>query len=296
MPKTDRSMYFTNVAVLGRDHVALGGHRYAADEDEDPSTRLVLFDGDWQPLADLPESVAGLRSTSDDIPFGWYAMLRDGVLHHWVGEDHEVEIIDPDRGMFFHDIRHIGASWYACGMARQVFRKQGQVWSAVDAGVFLPEKPQRGLMSIDGHSEGDIYAAGSGGEIWHFDGRQWENLESPTNSVFTSVLCTGGITYLAGGRGAFCRGDVDGWQLLPGANPQYMLTDLVAYDGRIYVCSEFDLSILEGDELIPVRTGIQGEVGFGALASGDGQLWSVGGESVLRLDGESWTKFDCPWN
>jgi hypothetical protein len=290
-------MYFTHVAVLGADRVVLAGHLYSQDED-DRVTRLVVYDhADWRQLADLPEIVAALRFTEQAGTGACGALLRNGVTHFWRGDDHSVEIIDRQRGLFFNDLKQIGRSLYACGTGRQVFRRDGHGWSAIDDGIFVgPVKPARILTGIDGFPESDIFASGTGGEIWRYDGRSWLSIESPTNIGFSRVLCANGLTYHCGARGIVCCGGLDGWRLLPGANPEAMLTDMAAYDGRIYICSEFELLMVDGDEVVPVQTGLDGKLDFGALASGAGQLWSAGGETILRFDGASWSKFEFPWN
>jgi hypothetical protein len=296
MARTEFSMYFTHVAVLGADSVVLAGHLFSQDE-EDRITRLVAFDrGEWRQLADLPEIVSALRVTEyQGVPVCW-ALLRNGVTHHWRGDDHAVEIIDSQRGLFFNDLRQIDGELYACGTGRQVFRRT-RGWNAIDEGMFIgAAKPARVLTAVDGFSRSDIFASGVRGEIWHYDGRAWQNLESPTNVGFTRMLCAGKLTYHCGARGVVCRGDLEGWRILPGANPEIMLTDLAECGGRIYVSSEFELLMVDGDKVAPVETGIDAKLDFGSLACGSGQLWSVGGETILRFDGEVWSKFEFPWN
>lgn len=305
MPKPEYSMYFTRVAPLAKDKLILSGHMYAY-EDQRVTCLSIFEQGSWDTLADLPEIVASLISVDESDGVVCYAMLRNGVLHRWAEEQHSVEIIDNTRGLFFSEIRRIGKRFYACGAGHQVFRREAKGWTPIDEGIFVgvPNRLQtninvvyRILTSIDGNSEQDIYAVGVGGVIFHYDGANWTGLESPTNIGLNKVRCFNGKTYICGHHGTFLRGDIEGWEVLAGRKGDYHLGDMKYCFDNIYVASEFELSIFDEESLVPVEIPIKGKkLGFGSLSYRDGQLWSVGGETILRFDGKNWTLFECPWN
>src|SRR5947207_280090 len=68
------------------------------------------------------------------------------------------------------------------------------------------------LESMDGRSHQDIYAVGLGGEIWHFDGRHWDQIDSPTNEHLFEVSCVSpDLTYAVGNGGVVVRGNGTHW-------------------------------------------------------------------------------------
>jgi hypothetical protein len=298
MQRSELSMYFTYGALLGKDKIVLSGHLHIWEPDDPDAkkTRLVLLDnGKWKHLADLPEIVASLIAMEENNSMAFYALLRNGVLHKWIGDEHSVEVIDESASTFFFELRKIGAHLYACGMCQRVFRREPQGWVPIDKNIYKGDR-YKSLYSIDGYAEDDIYTVGSGGEIFHYNEQQWLQQESPTNGGLNLVRCINGETYICGSGGRFFRGDVEGWELLARDVDKDDLTDIVYFSGRFYIASGFRLMTYNEGALDPVKIPIKGEVGFGVLCSGYGQLWSIGDETILRFDGQEWTRFEFPYN
>ena len=299
MSRSELAMYFTRIAAQSEDSLALAGHLYAY-EDEKITRVMRLSGGEWSHLGDLPEIVGsatslGPRSSDREIAM----MLRNGVVHWWRGTEHDVEIIDESRGLFFAEIRAIGSEILACGTGRQVFQRGSSGWFARDDGLVCgPTNPSRILTSVDGPSSSELLAVGTGGDVFHFDGRGWRELDSPTDFGLTRVLYVDGTWYVGGFHGLLMRGDPDGFEILTEEEGTPMITDLAWFRGGLWIATEFDLSRLEGSERERVDVPVEGEIGFGSLASIGNSLWSVGGESVLRLNGTSgsWDAFGFPWN
>jgi hypothetical protein len=289
-------MYFTRGTVRGTNSVVLAGHLYEF-EDERVTRLISLRDGEWEQLADLPEIVAALATVPESGVATVYALLRTGVVHRWAGDAHSTEVIDNERGLFFSELREIGGDLYACGAGLQVFRRLAGRWEAIDEGVFVGEqRPMRILTSIDGYSEREIFSAGTGGVICHFDGYLWSRIESPTNLGLTKVLCTPAGVFICGYKGLLMKGRIDGWDLIKQEDEKAPLTDLAWGFGRLFVASEYWLAEFEGSSLTLVEPPVPGELAFGSLCVGEGEMWSIGGECVLRYDGASWESHRFPWN
>ena len=116
----------------------------------------------------------------------------------------DTQINIRDAG-YLNDLKYIGDHLYCCGGQRQVHRLDATGWSRVDAGAFVPlgAGDHISFEGIDGFSETDIYAVGWPGDIWHFDGRLWTQLSSPTDYPLFCVLCSkSGDVYIGGSNGA----------------------------------------------------------------------------------------------
>ena len=131
----------------------------------------------------------------------------DGFSEEYV--DNSVEG-PPDRGVL-RDIRLIGDHVYVTGMKRQVYRRESpSIWSRQDRGVVIPtvDNIVAGFNSIDGFSENNIYAVGWSGEIWHYDGKIWQDVASPTNIKLERIICVDpDKVYICGQAGILIKGN-----------------------------------------------------------------------------------------
>ncbi|SUS04718.1 conserved hypothetical protein [uncultured Defluviicoccus sp.] len=295
MARPPEQMNIIDVACLGADHACLAGFLFAWDPEE-PRGRLALYErGTWSRLGDTPEFIRGLAVLDETDGAALYVLLRNGVIHRFAGSEHSAEVIEDQRNLGFRGIDVVGRHLYAYGMGHQVFRREDGRWLAIDEGLFDGD-PFSMLNSIHGHSERDIYAGGTGGSIFHFDGRRWQRLESPTTYGIEKILCVGGETYACGFNGTLFRGDRDGWETLAVSHGEARMKDMAFCFDRLYVASADALYTLEGDQLETVSVRPTDVDVFGFLSYRDGQLWSGGGERLIRFDGETWTEVLYPPN
>ena len=72
------------------------------------------------------------------------------------------------------------------------------------------------LAGIDGTSDSDIYVVGTDGHIFHWDGKAWRGVKSPTKAHLERVRCVDrGEVYICGYEGAFLRGNArDGFHTI----------------------------------------------------------------------------------
>ena len=80
---------------------------------------------------------------------------------------------DDTRPFFFKEINCIAnGKAYAVGPCRICYRRDDtEVWTRIDHGAQTDDMDlmDSGFSSIDGFSDDDIYTAGWGGELWHYD-------------------------------------------------------------------------------------------------------------------------------
>ncbi len=306
MPKKpDTALYFTTIAAINEEFAVVGGHLYT-EADEPSITRFMLCFGDeWQHLEDLDdvsyaiEKKPGTRANAR----GTLCLLgRAGLYREIVsGREPTDSRIDITDAGYLMDLRFIGSHLYACGGQNQVHRQEKAQWRKTDQGIFKPigDTLDRSLEAIDGFSEEDIYAVGSGGSIWHWDGKRWTGLDSPTNYPFYCVKCaSGGDVYVGGSAGLLFRGNREaGWADISDSSvTEDVIEDLTEFQGRIYATATDLLLVTDGGPVQAVNVPIKGKKAFYTIDSTKDIMWIAGDEWVFRFDGSKWEKFSCPEN
>ena len=216
------------------------------------------------------------------------------------GEEHDEEIRDgvvkPDDRGDLRFVRSIGGHAYATGMDRQVYRRQGRdEWVCIDESM-RPAKDDESLVGfngIDGVSEKEIFAVGFQGAIWHYNGRTWKELQSPTNIVLSSVCCAGdGNVYACGRRGTLLRGDRRRWEVIDHGKSNEDFWGLAWYQNKLYVSSLRRVLTLEkGDRLRMVDMDEPVTSAY-HLSAQDGVLLSIGPKDVMLNDGAKWIRIE----
>lgn len=200
----------------------------------------------------------------------------------------------PESRGPIREVRAIDGRAYAVGMDRQVYRRESlNVWKAIDGNI--NKKPASddvfGFESIHGFSGNDMYTVGWHGEIWHFDGKKWTRIESPTNLILTRVYCAPtGIVYACGQSGILVAGKSNRWEIIEHDTTDQDLWDMEWYEGRLYLSTINQLFFLDNNILVPVDTGEEIPATCYHLDAADGILWSIGAKDVLEFDGKEWTR------
>lgn len=185
-----------------------------------------------------------------------------------------------------------GREIFAVGTARQVYKKVGiSEWVRHDQ-TCKPENPKErarvAFLSIDGFSGADMYAVGWDGQIWHFNGKVWSHLDSPTNMALFSVrCCSNGDVYACGQNGVIIRGRNSNWRIIEHTETKESLRDIEEFGGKLYFCSNNLLYALQDDELVPEVADFQVK-SFGKLKASGQVLLSVGLKDAAVFDGHSW--------
>jgi hypothetical protein len=193
------------------------------------------------------------------------------------------------------DLRGIGKHLYACGMGRQVYRRDRPgKWVRADRGTVLPtgSATVAGFNAMDGLSEQDLYAVGYGGEVWRCVKGKWRQLDSPTKVMLNRVrVVKKDLVYACGQRGVLLRGTGDSFETIAHGATRDALWGMEWFKGRLYVSSDDAIYQLTG------RTSLQalklGKIATcGHLHANDGVLVSFGSKHLARSeDGERWQDF-----
>jgi len=219
---------------------------------------------------------------------------QDGDVIAFAAGKSRREALTPTPVMI-RNAKEIGGYVYACGMKRQVYKRaREKSWIEMSA-PRADASEEFGFEAIDGYGEQDIYAAGWGGEIWHYDGGKWVNQSSPTNVILTAVCCApNGVTYIAGQRGVLISGTKGSWRSVQWSDDEITadLWDLCWFGDRLYVATINGLFTLDGNDLVAVDFGdVEISTCFN-LTTAEGVLWSIGRDEVASFDGATWRRYD----
>lgn len=230
----------------------------------------------------------------------WWILGKRGEVVEVTDSCRQEQIADAGTGGnklgYVEKIAVIDGELYVCGYRRQVYRREKGQWVHIDKGILAGKNDQLGFESIDGTSKTNIYAVGDRGEIWHFDGRRWDKIDSPTNLDLHEVHCVNPeLVYAVGANGIVVRGGGSHWQVLQNEDLGEELWGVVSFAGNVYVAGYDGIAMIQGDDIVPVDTGL-GDIQGYRLRASQGVLWSIGNDHVLRFDGTTWSERVCPDN
>lgn len=299
--RPDTALYFNELAAVQGGFVYLAGHLYILDDTDDEFTRLMrINDAGWGHLGDIEGIVWSACAYEDDAGGRtMFVVCKDGAVRMFSGTSVRDEQIDAGSGSIFQ-VKKVGSSIYACGSLHQVFRRTDSAWDHFDAGIV--EAPQKGqypaFFGMDGVNDDCLYCVGRRGVIAHYDGQQWNRLDSPTNASLERVLCLSEEEiYICGRNGLLFKGSKNKWESLGDPGYKEHFWGLTKFKDKIYVCSDADLFAYDGSALVQVDTGLDGEVSFYRLDATDNEMWATSGrEDVYKFDGSKWERFVCPDN
>jgi hypothetical protein len=154
----------------------------------------------------------------------------------------------------------------------------------------LDNSSSSGFEDIDAFSDGDMYAVGGAGDIWHFNGQQWRQCAFPSNWGLSAVCCApDGHVYVSAGAGSVFRGRGDRWKLIHTDKLTVPHKDLVWYEGKLWCTNDYGVWTIEDGVFSEASVPSDVKLCSGNLAARDGVLLlaGFGGAAFLR-DGK-WT-------
>jgi hypothetical protein len=287
---------FRSGAVRSKDLGYLLGAHDSVDEDVYGHTALLVYNrGEHWGEEDVEWISASCCVTQ--IPkeqlvaigdAGQYVVLGSGEFFEGNIED---SLKERAKESVLSAVRDVAGKAYAVGMMKQVYRRDGRDrWT--DLGASLNDKG--GFEAIHGFSENDLYAVGWKGEIWHFDGRFWEPIKSPTKKILTGVCCAGdGYVYICGKDGTLIRGKANHWKLIDHDETEEDFWDVDWFRGRLYASTLSFVYTLKGSTLKINTMGEDPPSTCYHLSSVKGQyLWSVGSRDIRVFDGKKWKRIE----
>jgi hypothetical protein len=291
-------------AVRRRSIISFWGQRWDNPDPLDVRTTRVFF---YYP-AKVEEArwayrevgqTRGFRGCAVAVPEERWVFLADDGEVYVVGGgvDAFEEPISSKPFVFFSNVKRIPPGRaFAVGPRRKVFVREGpDVWRQLSAGLF-PQGDQTdldgsGFSDVDGFSESDLYACGGLGDLWHFDGSLWTQIDVPTNANLFRVCCASdGLAYVITGRREILVGRNQSWTVVTQDRTDQVLEDLVDFGGKVIISTQAALfEMVDGTlqpailgEIPPMRT-------YSHVAVGDGILVVAGSNEACSFDGVTWS-------
>jgi hypothetical protein len=305
MPKKRKpgALYFTGISRVDKGGVVLTGNYYTLEES--PEQRIALLslkDGIWGSV-DLAGIAHAVRHSSGATGSKKeYLVLERNRGLYRINPPGNVrfERIGAEREGFLTDLRKIGDKWYAVGGHHQAYQEtRGGGWKAIDEQIYVDgEKGDASvLLSVHGLSESDIYSVGFNGVIFHYNGKVWNQLPSPTNAGLQRVLCVDkDEVYICGNANGLYRGTGSKWTELTESDESVTFWDMALFQGKVYLCTKTRLFVVQDDTLQEVAIPVRGPLGFYRMDADRNELWTCGNECVLQFDGRKWKQYVFPDN
>ncbi|MFY4727924.1 hypothetical protein [Nitrospira sp. BLG_2] len=227
----------------------------------------------------------------------WVFVTEDGESYViGQGDDDWESPVVQMRSPIFSNVKAVrNGHAIAVGPNRKVFmRKAKNSWVPISRGLFPRGEDTNlehaGFRDVDGFSEKDMYACGGLGDLWHYDGDIWGNIDVPTNSSLENVCCADdGIVYITTNRREILMGRGETWQLIRQELTDQVFESIVNYRGQVIVSTISKLFFADGGEFRFADLGVPEMKSRAHLAAGDGILVVAGNDEAVMYDGQAWS-------
>lgn len=180
-----------------------------------------------------------------------YLMMDDAgqVFYGGLGDKKFVEDrIPPDQRC--HQLTKIGEQIYGIGFGRKIIKRiESGKWEHLVPASIRKAIPsgQAGFDGMHGFNENDLYAAGGKSDVWHFDGQDWRFIDICDDPILPKSVCCAedGFVYIGCAHGVLVRGRGEEWEVYRPKNQLIKFTEIVSYQGRIFIGSEAGVYVLE---------------------------------------------------
>jgi len=254
----------------------------------------------WQEHGGFNKPICGVARTPLSQGLLVERHLMDGdVLAAGSGRDGDMEQIDPGNIPMTSRIKCIGDYAYSVGRGRSIYKRVNLGhWVKLDNG--FPDEESSfdiGFYDMDGFSESDMYAVGGHGDIWHYDGTIWMQEGFPSNMQLNTVTCAGdGYVYVSGMGGTLWRGRNSTWEHLYDGSYTIPWNDVLWFEDKLWLASDYMLRIWNGKELVPVTDDEGDELPFsGHMDAYDGLLVIADSDSVMAYQDGKWRTLVAPY-
>lgn len=300
----EENVYFVGGLAVESDYVHVIAYLHEFDLDPTEYSRIYFYDnGEWTSDECQYQIVSMARMVTDGTPTYYYLGRRGEVVVLDGTERREERIKGAGTGAgtygYVSEIREIDGNLYACGANRQVYRRFSDGWRPIHDQILhgKPHTVEFSFKSIDGTAESNIFAVGFEGEIFHYDGNVWTQVDSPTNIHLHRVLCIDeDLVYVCGDDGTVIRGEKGKWQLVDSEDVTENFWGLCVYNDDVYVSSVTSLYKLTKSGLSEIKVPLRPKTHWGQLYTSDDVLWSMGSHDIVRFDGKKWRRIVCPDN
>jgi len=293
------TVYFNDGCVKSREYIYLSSKLHSLNPDEYDFSRMYFYkSGQWG-RHDLEWNVNSVCYFEERDTL--CALSVQGDVHFATTQEFRTDKI-PGAGTYegfaaVKQIRQIGKRLYVCGDQGQVYLHEKNAWVHIDEGLLEREISATALdlNSIDGSDEDDIYVVGYHGRIFHYDGKKWTELSSPTNAHLERVRSINQDEfYFCGNNGVFFKGTKRGFLDYSVEGLEDNFWGLEYFQDKVYLATLRNLYVFDGTSVLPLNTGLEPEIGGYRLAERDGMLWSFGVDDIAYFDGKVWNRLIHP--
>ena len=213
------------------------------------------------------------------------------------GKDFPDEYIHKDGWPMTWRIKCINGYAYSVGGQRKIYKRSdiGKWEKFAD----LPKSEQVetvGFNDMDAFSESDMYAVGGHGDVWHYDGKQWDQIGFPSNVQLGTVTCAGdGNVYISGEGGSLWVGKSSTWKSIYTGGSSILWNDVLWFENKLWLSSDYQFRIWNGKELEPVTHKGKDVPMIGHMDAYDGLLAIASSEYVMTYDGVAWKTVVAPY-
>jgi len=297
------TVQFADGCVIEKDYVYIGAKLDELDPAEYDFSRMYFYFKDRWVHHDLEWDVRSVCLRMNAPKRQCCALSLQGEVEFQQVGGAKIEQI-PGAGTLdgagaMSQIREVGKDLVACGYNAQVYHRARSGWTSIAQNLPSFIKGKSGsvnLNSIDGTSLKDLYAVGYHGRIFHYDGKAWQELESPTNVHLERVRVHEGLAYVCGNKGTFLTGDSSGFTVHPSSGVKEDFWGIEVFRSRVYLAGLQRVYMWDGKTIAPVKTGLKPEIGGYRLDARDGVLWSFGTKDLAWTDGKKWHRLSHPDN
>ncbi len=296
----DPDLSFVTGYVVNRDLVVIISEQDRFIESKPHSIVFLYKKGSWSKfIVDWPiVSVCGVDNGQVLLSLGLDGRVHAAQATGFTSEDIDASQDGPIYTGNLLQIRIIQNDPYVVGMGRQVYRRLApNNWERMDQSVrqSIEEEEILGFTSIDGFNYNDLYAVGYGGEIWHFNGKVWRNIPSPTNLVLNEVRCMSpDVVYVVGQCGVILRGRNDVWDIICENQVTENFWGIESFNGNLYLSTSDSVYKLVNEMLVKENIGLEGAGCASSLHANDGVLWSFGTKFLSYIEGDDWNSVSVP--
>ncbi len=240
------------------------------------------------------EGLDKIWSATTTIPLGQYIGVdMDGRVYVLGSGIEEMEETIPEEKTIMNS-RSIGGRLYIAGSSRYVARRlERNRWEALKEGIKKPTCDEHlysaGFNCLDGFSEQDIYAAGGKGDLWHFNGNEWRQINFPSNMLIESICCgRDGFVYIGALSGTVFKGRENQWTMIHRGMLSLPFRQMVWFQDRVWATSDYGVWQIVGDKVISADLPSEVSVCAGYISCSDTILALAGFYGAARLDGKKW--------
>lgn len=208
------------------------------------------------------------------------------------------EFINPGKVPMTFRVKTIDGLAYSIGGGRSIYKRIDlDNWVKIDAGFpKVDASSAQGFDDMDAFSPDDMYAVGGHGDVWHFNGNTWKQMDFPSSVRLATVTCAGdGNVYISGEGGRLWVGRESTWTSIYKGGSSILWNDVAWFGGQLWLSSDYQFCIWNGKELVRVTHKGKSVAAGGHMDVRDGLLGIASPTHCWTFDGSEWRTIVAPY-